>query len=562
MTTPSLQALRAAVLTNTLSPAMQEVLVEAIDAAGAFVNVPDAVADTRAEPPWVNGLYALAALDGGSGMGSFAASISVPNAAALEAFAPVTGFPDGSRAYTETFGGALWSLEPAGQPLAPGLVLPASDNRVWTRIGPANPELAMAQATWVFDPVAGNDEASGLTAGTALQTFAEFLRRCGTLTPKLAQDTTFTWESSDAALADEIVFRPIVANRARVLVQGTPQLVQTTAITVVQSKNRALGTGHNLRVNLGASGAAGQLVVNLTHPSRAWAYQLVSGTTFTMDQPFLDNNLDASEVDTWTTGDQAELFTIPRINLAVFEPTFLDVAGTFDNWVQLQNLVIGDPTSVGASPLRLGSSVQLQDVRSERTWVPTSVSQQIFAMAWVNVGFDGSIIGYLGSSTNVCTTLLGGHVHGGDAIFMVGINLDGDIILDATGVGAGDAVVRDAVLGWVNMIGPRIDFGGACRLTTFFGSGGALWGAAAMNFLHDGNFNYVGTAVSRFLSSGAMSLGGVVSASSRTTATGAVTINAGIALTPTNLDAATGAAGFGGCAFQLSGGVVQNVAAA
>ena len=88
-----------------------------------------------------------------------------------------------------------------------------------------------------------------------------------------------------------------------------------------------------LNATIGAGGAAGQLIVNTTHPSRAFLKANTAGNAWNMTQPLVPVTFPWTgvpvEVDTWANGDTYAVYTLLNVFVIDFKPTQVDVPSTF-----------------------------------------------------------------------------------------------------------------------------------------------------------------------------------------------------------------------------------------
>ena len=106
---------------------------------------------------------------------------------------------------------------------------------------------AQAQTAWFIDPVAGSDTASGLTAETALKTYAELALRWGTTQPTFSAVVTITFLNNNV-VSDPLVLEPILIGNGGFLVQGTLQPIGTATLGTWTAKNKAAGTTNEINI--------------------------------------------------------------------------------------------------------------------------------------------------------------------------------------------------------------------------------------------------------------------------------------------------------------------------
>lgn len=137
----------------------------------------------------------------------------------------------------------------------------------WVPEGPQGvSSAALAQAVWHINALTGNDANSGLTAGTALKTHAEFERRIGHYNT-LTADTVDVFIDSDLPASDPINLIVILKAGGSQMIRyhGASTTTASGSMTAVTALNRAtnqateittataLSVGDRLRVTSGAA---------------------------------------------------------------------------------------------------------------------------------------------------------------------------------------------------------------------------------------------------------------------------------------------------------------------
>lgn len=400
--------------------------------------------------------------------------------------------------------------------------------------GGANPFLL--QAAWFIDPVNGNDAASGLTALTAIRTYAELARRWRTTSPVLSQTTTVTWLSSQSLGVDEVICNPVMLHGAFFFMKGTLVLVGSGILAGTVSKNRP--AGQLLNEDLGAGFVAGQLVQNLTHPSYAWTDSLVAGTTFAMTQPLALSPLPPApidaplpEVDTWANGDSFQVFEPTMVNLVQFEPLFFDGDIAFDvEFAYLSHLWFPDPIATGTSFLRTNACVVMTECRCDRFLTCEQVAGDagIFSNNWLNGSCNLNDIQVLAGAVNTSLAFQSAYQN---------CILDGDIIVhgglsaNIYPFNAGFIYADGAVFVTQKFAVNPIDYGGD-----------ALWGPCSLEPTSGGRVTFVTSATSELLNTGGLKLDNATTGVTMVKATGVFT--GGVVLNVANIDAADGKALF------------------
>lgn len=426
----------------------------------------------------------------------------------------------------------------------PSLTIPAEnfailvwDGAEWLgMIGGSGGALSLLQAAWFIDPVSGNDANDGLTALTAIKTYAELKSRWGTTAPMLPQTTTVTWLSNQPVGLDEVICNPVMLNGSKFFMTGTPVLVSSGILAGVVSKNRA--TAQLLNADLGIGPIAGQLIRNNTHSSYAWTDSLVAGTTFAMTQPLAPSptpptaiNAPLPEVDTWANGDAFDVFEVTIVNLQQFAPTFFDgdLAGDVE-FCYLQHIGVPDPVAPGSSYCRVNSCTVMTESRTDRFLTCDNVAGNTgtFSNVWMNGSCD--LIGiqvYAGaidtslafpSAFQNCFVDADVMIHGGVMASIYPFN--------AGFVWADGAVVVTQKL----------------SLQTIAYGGDALWGPCSLEATGGGRVTFLTSSTTELLNTGALKLDNGIIGVTLDKATGVWT--GGVGLIRPNIDAAQGKALF------------------
>ena len=175
--------------------------------------------------------------------------------------------------------------------------------------------------------------------------------------PRLLQNTKINVLSGPAGI-DPWVLRPSLENGASLVVQcalGSAQVAGAGTLGVVVPKARTAAQALTSTF-AGFAPSQGQLLVNATHPARAWVVRdtsatdagagpwLLSQPMATIPAPMAWNTVpgsfapfDIAEVDTWTTSDVVTAYQPIRLQLVALEPQIGDQATAYPNGLYLQN---------------------------------------------------------------------------------------------------------------------------------------------------------------------------------------------------------------------------------
>lgn len=370
---------------------------------------------------------------------------------------------------------------------------------------------------WYVDPANASTHASDTnnctTAVTPCRTYQQInVQRWGCLgnpsgCPRLRQDTTITWLSSQSDSTDPVYFQPTIENGAQITLEGTATTVASVVINGAgfHAKNRT--TGQQLTANLTATGAVGQLLTNSTHPSQAWAYKSLGANAFVISQPLTAGT---TEVDTWQSTDTVVEQTLSAVDLVAVRPIFNEFNGGFTNLLNITNMVVFDPGGAGIDPFDVGSAVQMSNVNTQR-WVHIrDMDNTGEPTVWSNMAMDGALVQNFQNPLGInLVGLYGGYVTGANlgGIELIGLAVDDDLILTGAALGVSAA---NLIVGVVNLDNQTIVLTGASYMSGL--STLAFWGAGASSIVDvagEGRLAYTlgaGQGAATFLNAGGVKL--------------------------------------------------------
>jgi hypothetical protein len=414
-------------------------------------------------------------------------------------------------------------------------------------------------------------------------TYSQLVQRWGTKAPHLRQNTTLTWISSQSGTTDSVYFNPYIEAGAQVQITSPLTGGTTCSLSGVVSKNRA--AHQPLQAVASCATALGQLVVNTTHPSRAWVDVVGSPVTFT--QPYLAETVpydfSPHEVDTWANGDSVTVYTLTAVNIAELRPVLSDYnTSSLANFMYVHNVNVLDPNGIAFgisyfSSLFVSTAVSFLESTSQRM-VILEHDRPAFESAFFNNEFVGGILGgptVPGSgSVDSLIEIIGGAATVGDSNgggfasdgqMLSGVQLDGDVMM--ANAQQEPSTVTNSVFGYV-YLGPHLTLnageatGVAFATTISSSSPGVVWGPGTFNVSGSNRFNWCtgggcGTAPNTFLQTG-LQIDGQTTACALDATGDPVLIHCGRSLTPFLLGASVGGGGFGGNAFVLGGGSIVN----
>jgi hypothetical protein len=397
-----------AVLRNVTLPAASVYRVGVSNQSGAAISVPLGIAT-----------YSVVAVAGAGALTPLAGNVGVSgpeNANLIAPTAPLQG-----EALVTQFGAAAWQSA-------------VQNNPYWN------------QATWFVDPLNSTGTASdandGMTVATAVLSYnGGIATKWGTYSPRLRQNTSIQWLSSQLGTGDPVILTPIMdalppSTAGAVLmvsgVLGPSQEVGSGVLAGVIAKNRT--TGQLLTADLGVVFPQGTLIQNTTpgKASFAWTYLNTGGTTFNLTQPLAPivppaDFGNVTEVDTWANGDTFVAYAPVAINVIKVQPLIAVAAPipTPTQSLQLINMYCFSVNGAGGSSIFIYNNVTLTQCVLD-SYLIDNTENDVRRTGYINVCAIGG--GASGNASNIFS------------MFLAGLNLtpdtasyafDYDAILDA-----------------------------------------------------------------------------------------------------------------------------------
>lgn len=444
---------------------------------------------------------------------------------------------------------------------ADALVTSLGGNSRWLRLN-LEADVSFASSwhvpAWFIAPVTGSDNNDGLSALTPLKTYAELVRRWGTQSPALYQDTVITFLESQPDLSDPVSLNAqVVSPTGTLTLQGglVSQAGGTGTFSNVIAKNQA--TGQRWTVTADGKPAdywtafIGMLVYDITTDSYFWVEEDLGGATAVVSEPLgpaltnivsLSAELGSAIPSQLTIGinDHYEIFAPIKVNLVTLDG--FAASGNACNVKQVW--VTGDSFTA----LNLSSLSYFAECRID-SFITTAVLQNYTNCYMFGAIFAGSFV------TGGIITFEVSVIQGAENLF------DADVLVMAPALAIEGTLVVGAAYFENTLDVPNISNIGTAdgSLTistgTFYGIN-ALWGPCDVNVRPGGDFRYNGTAVSGMLFTGGLTLDSLGTASAFDQATS--TWLGPFAVTPANLDAGH-PGGFGNCAYGQYGSKIRSI---
>jgi hypothetical protein len=442
----------------------------------------------------------------------------------------------------------------------------------WQLIAVTNPYIAApnswAQATWFIDQSNKSGAASDLNPGTArakpLLTFKELIRRWGgTTAPTLTGATcTITFMSGSPDATDPIIIAALCNQCFLTVTADAPAATATGALAGVVANS--IATNQALNATLPAGTVAGSLIQNTSRAnSFARAFKNLGGNNWQISQPINPPALPATQPtpvqnNAWANGDTVNIFppatnavgstAVFNLNIVKFAPQNIGVNAAFNNIPTLANLNCADTdvNGFGFDVVELARGCSYVNVSFSRTFSLNSNPLQL-AFKTLFIGCDFANAG-IGGNAFQLTNFAAGSWRTNTANWPMAATLDCGFMMFGTPT-ASDSIPVTGI-GTVYVDGNFLRVSGTVAgqvlmSTTYNGGQPAVYGSGGVDSRTA--WIYTNTAVASFPCAGGMTIRGVTTAYSALTTAGTTAWHQ-VALTPANVDAAAGAAGFGGYA--------------
>jgi hypothetical protein len=455
-------------------------------------------------------------------------------------------------------------------------------------VGTAIPKLLMASTetpiippswtvpNWYVDPANSSGVASDSNSGTAatgaagsgigpLLTFQELnVHRWGCIgtpnaCPRLRQSTTVTFLSSQTTNADPVYFSPSEENGAQFLVQGvltSAQQVCSTTLSAVTAKNRATPQLLKATFTSCAGAAVNQLVVNTTHPSRAWTYA-ASGGGWLMSQPMTPANPTAgfstpTEVDTWASTDAVVVYNPVQVNIVYAGGQLIDYNGSYANQPSIYQLTMYDPGGIDNDNLIVNGSLVTYECQIQR-FVDLNFTIDDEYAAFQNTDNIGGLAS--GASTFGAVEDWAGILAGGQENILGDLEPAADIILGSS------VEVASAIYGALYLDTSVVFHTDVEARSTTSGSvtSPIVWGPGTFNAWMSSMVTYpsgAGKGAATFVNTGGLQIDSQSLACKGQPGAGGITIACNLSLNAALLDTNAGATS--GCTFVAGGAAFCN----
>jgi hypothetical protein len=432
-----------------------------------------------------------------------------------------------------------------------------------------------AASAWFIDQSNKSGVASDTNSGTSrakpLLTGKELVRRWnGTVSPTLtAASCLITLMSGSPNDSDPLVFSPDCVECAFQVTADTPTATATGVLAGVVANS--ITTNQALNATLPAGTVAGSLIVNTSRVnSFARAFKSLGGNNWQISQPInplaVPTTGNPVQNNAWANGDAVNIFppatnavgstTVFNCNITRFTPRVVGVNAAFNNVPLLSNVNCGDTdvNGFGFDPIILAMGCQYYNCSFSRIF--NLIGQPSFPFGTNFIGCDFGDAG-IGGFLFQRTSFFAGSWRTNTANWPVGAFLDCGVMFfgtlqpsdDISVIGVGTAYVDGGALRSAGSSGLLF------MVTSYNGNQPALYGTGGAD--SRAAWTYTTSAVLSFPCAGGLKIFGLSTAYSYATSAGTTTIHQ-VALTPANLDAAAGAAGFGGYAVWPNVGCFTN----
>lgn len=294
---------------------------------------------------------------------------------------------------------------------------PGGGNWRWERLEQADPSW-LTQAVWEVDTSTGNDEADGLTSGTAVKSFDEVMRRCAGLGrvwdagAKGAATVTVNLRGNGHVLVGKVHVR----NGLKFVINGV-RTVATTGITGTPTNlNRATNAYTEVASTWTVASELGRLLKDVTNNRYSWVYVDNGGTAGVDDRALIPPWSAINEAGTpgisngnSTAGAALETYTLPTITN--YQLAWSGSAGSTSS-ITLQNVEILSTAgtarafSENAQPfyqnVKFGGNIRFGFGTHilHNCWLAGDAAYAIDAHAYVRIVSGVSTVAWVGSAAS------------------------------------------------------------------------------------------------------------------------------------------------------------------
>jgi hypothetical protein len=388
----------------------------------------------------------------------------------------------------------LWKVAPAPSSSSPPHLAAMSGG---TRPPIINPNWTVA--AWFIDPANTTTCASDKNTCTSATCAAGSVGPCLTWSeinygrwgclgdpqacPRIAQDTTITFLSSQSRYDDRIIFHPSLdAVGGSATSTHGPTVVLTGTLTagapITFNVSHAKARASNQPLKNTALLAQGALWQN-TNRANSWGWSTGWAVGNTAHQNVISQPLSPivnttgglpltipTENDTWATNDSVTPQTPSTANFVDVRPTFAGLTG--QGMVIVENFVIPENTAQSVPPgdddLLLGNHVEIAQSWIQKHVVLTNWSTNFLGeTALINCAMDGGFLGNVRAASRATSTttsfippqIFGGYIvaagplGGTGTIALSGVWLDLDILLRVQVGGASGSTIDFSGTNWI-----------------------------------------------------------------------------------------------------------------
>lgn len=424
---------------------------------------------------------------------------------------------------------------------------------------------AWSQPVWYVDPAnstgcaSDNNTCSSATCGDAgnigpCLSWGEVIERWGTTTPRWRTSVALHQLSTDSNLTDVLYLDGSIETGGPVTLDCPPITVCSGTLSGVVARDYA--TQQRLTATLCAGASINNLIVNTTHPSRAWVDSLVSGNSWVISNPTTSisipwNGGDQNEVNSWANGDSYTVSSLCQTRIGSIRPISGTYIASTIPGVYITNIDVLPPAGAGQGglPVAAGAIYLNESVIDAYLLVDSqalSNEPTVFnSVANYSVSTSGN-----GSITNEFGWK-GGILRQQVFASTASMYIENGTYVEGAGITILNGIMRDVYVG----AGAYIQMLGRAGVTNYgFGGGGqGVWGPGQFELSAPGNVA-VASGAADFANVTTMTLNWLPTACAMAADGGAP--QCGRTLNASNLDLSIADGGFGGFAWSPAGATI------